>query len=227
MESITAKAIPLLEDGAKPETIEDDWMSNFFDRSRIVSDDMMQKMWSRILAGESNKPGTFSRRTVNLMADIDAEDAELFTALCRFIWVLNGIPCSLVYDLKDKIYEENNISFGRLFHLDSIGLIQFNQLSGYVRRNLPGAPELCATSYFGRLLLLSLPEETDSVDIGKVSLTLVGQQLSRICQVEPVDGFFEYVKDRWKDVIAPVQITKPDSDLKIENQGADDTKEVE
>ena len=32
--------------------MDNDWTVNFFDKSRIVSDDEMQNLWSRVLAGE-------------------------------------------------------------------------------------------------------------------------------------------------------------------------------
>ena len=53
MEAVTAKAVPLLTKASKPDSVEDDWLVNFFDKSRIVSDDEMQGLWSRVLAGEA------------------------------------------------------------------------------------------------------------------------------------------------------------------------------
>ena len=70
MESIAPKAIPHLSDDAEPDKIEDDWISNFFDKSRIASDDQMQELWGKVLAGEGNTPGRFSRNTVNLIANL-------------------------------------------------------------------------------------------------------------------------------------------------------------
>ena len=46
----------------------------------------MQILWARVLAGEANAPGTYSKRTVNLLSDFDKSDAELFTKLCGFGW---------------------------------------------------------------------------------------------------------------------------------------------
>jgi hypothetical protein len=71
IEAITQNALPLLEDKSAPENVADDWITNFFDKSRIVSDKEMQQLWSRVLAGEANAPGAFSKRTVNLLADLD------------------------------------------------------------------------------------------------------------------------------------------------------------
>ena len=78
MEEVTQKALPQLDADAKPEAIEDDWLTHFFDRSRLVSDDEMQQMWSRVLAGEANRHGTFSKRTINFLSSLDKSDAEQF-----------------------------------------------------------------------------------------------------------------------------------------------------
>ena len=71
MEDITAKALPQLDENAKPDSNEDDWIVNFLDKSRTVSDNEMQELWSRVLAGEANVPGTYSKRTVNFLSDLD------------------------------------------------------------------------------------------------------------------------------------------------------------
>ena len=48
IEQITYNALPHLSENANPESIEDDWLVHFFDRSRIVSDEEMQTLWSKI-----------------------------------------------------------------------------------------------------------------------------------------------------------------------------------
>ena len=108
MEDITAKALPQLNGKADPSKVEDDWITNFFNKCRIVSDDEMQGLWSRILAGESNSPGTYSKRTVNFLSDLDKRDAETFTRLCGFGWVIVGFN-PLIYDVKHPIYNNQGI----------------------------------------------------------------------------------------------------------------------
>lgn len=70
METITEKAIPKLKEGSDPSKMEDDWVTNFFDKSRIVSGSEMQDLWVSILVGEANSPGTYSKRTVNFLGDL-------------------------------------------------------------------------------------------------------------------------------------------------------------
>ena len=97
MEGITAKALLQLNKNADPNSMDKDWIVNFFDKSRIVSDNEMQDLWSRILAGEANTPGTYSKRTVNFLSDLDKSEAGLFTKLCGFIWDIGGLK-PLVFD---------------------------------------------------------------------------------------------------------------------------------
>jgi len=155
----------------------------------------MQGLWSRVLAGEANSPGTYSKRTVNFLSDLDKTDAELFTRLCGFAWVIgNVVP--LIYDVKNDIYNSQGISFNTLSHLDSIGLIQFNSLTGFQRLKLPNTFYVL---YYGTPIKLELSKESDnSMDIGKVMLTKIGQELAPICGSNPVEGFLDYIREEWK-----------------------------
>ena len=76
MEAIFAKAVPGIAGDAKTQDVEDDWLTNFFDKCRTVSDEDMQTLWSKLLAGEANHPGSFSKRTVNFLAALFNPVAE-------------------------------------------------------------------------------------------------------------------------------------------------------
>jgi hypothetical protein len=197
IESITAKALPQLNDKSDPSKVEDDWITNFFDKCRIVSDVEMQGIWSRVLAGESNSPGTYSKRTVNFLSDLDKSDAELFTRLCGFVWIFGGFT-PLIYEYQHQIYKDKGINFDSLSHLESIGLIQFNSFGSY---DLLDLPKRFTVIYYGTPIRLEMPQESGNVmDIGSVSLTRVGKELAPICGSKPVDGFWEYVTKMWKDL---------------------------
>ena len=195
IEQITSKAIPQLNEDANPDSMEDDWVTNFFDKARIVSDDEMQMLWSCVLAGEANRPGTYSKRTVNFLSDLDKSEAELFSKLCGFAWNIGP----LIFDEMGEIYNREGVDFGTLTHLDSIELIQFDHISGFTRIQLP---KQFTFSYYGRPLVLEMYEETDNeLYAGKVLLTRTGEELAPICESKPVDGFWEYVKDQWKQYL--------------------------
>ena len=195
MEEITAKAIPLLLEASDAEQVEDDWISNFFDKSRLVSDDDMQALWSRILAGEVNNPGAFSRRTVNLLADFDRTDADLFRGLCGFAWMIGDLQ-PLIFDLDNAMYVEQGIDFSAITHLESIGLVRFEPLAGFQRQ---GLPKQFTIHYYGNPTVLTMPnDETNQLDVGKVLLSRAGRELAPISGCTKVKGFVEFVRDHWK-----------------------------
>ncbi len=195
IESITKKAIPQLEEGANPGGIEKDWLIDFFDKSRIVSDEEMQNLWSAILAGEANKPGSYSKRTLHLMASLDKKDATLLNKLCRFLWKIEDITVPLVFDTKHDLYVNNGISFSVLKHLDSIGLISFESVSGYISKDLN---KTVVVSYDKKITTLEFQNDSkNDLNIGHVLFTDVGAQLAQFCQGRAVEGFEEYVMSEW------------------------------
>jgi hypothetical protein len=225
IEVITNRALPLLHDKSAPEKLEDDWITHFFDKGRLISDEEMQRLWSAVLAGEANEPGSFSRHTVNILADLDKFDAELFAGLCGFGWKVEGHEMA---ELKGRNPKENKphlvpmvfgdsygansfserytgrgINYAALTHLDSLGLVKFHE-GGYW---WTGIPKKTTVFYFGKAVELEIPKPNYpsltkgpgyGIDIGHALLTRAGYELAEICHAEPVNGFFEYIRSRWK-----------------------------
>ena len=199
IESITQKALPLLGPESSPDKMSDDWITNFFDKCRIVSDKEMQQLWAEVLASEANSPGAFSRRTVNLLQDLDKQDAELFTAICAFGWRHSSYENLLypaIFNLRDSIYISKSLYFSTLTQLDVLGLIRYDSLGGI---RLGGQSKQITVSYLGRSVQVTFPADGENeLKLGYVVLTQAGQELARICNPQKVDGFFQYVIDYWK-----------------------------
>ena len=195
IEDIIAQTSPYLKENADADLIDDDWLTNFVDKSRIISDKEMQEIWARLLAGEVNDPGTYSRRTVNFISDFDKTDADLFTKLCGFCWIIGGkVP--LFFNLYGEIYKNNGIYYESIKHLEDIGLIQVNEPNVFYRINLP---QKFNVNYYDQSLGLECPNgPNDRLNIGHVKLSKIGQELFPICGSKPVEGFIEYVKENWK-----------------------------
>lgn len=81
IEHITAQAIPNLESSDMTQALDEDWLAHLFRQCEDVSDAAMQSIWSKVLSGEANRPGAFSKRTVDFLATLDKSDAVLFTKL--------------------------------------------------------------------------------------------------------------------------------------------------
>ena len=196
IEDITQKAIGQLGEGADPSKIEKDWIVDFFDKARLVSDEEMQQLWAKLLAGEANHPGTFSKRTVHLVASLDKTDAHLFNKLSSYVVDIDGIKAPIVFELEDDLYKNNEISFGVLKHLDSIGLISLDSFSGY-KKSLIQTKKL-NISYNLVTIEIEFPNENNnSLDFGHVIFSSAGQELLEICKPEKIEGFAEFINNHW------------------------------
>lgn len=196
IESITAQAARQLTPDANTDALDEDWIAHFFDRCDKVSDKNMQSLWSRLLAGEASTPGTYSKRTVDFVASMDKKDAELFTRFCQFTWTVAG-PVPLVFDSKDEIYRKSGIDFSKLKHLDAIGLISFEAVSGYKINN---DAKYLQIHYFGQPTLFECKNESaNTVNIGQVIFTQAGRELVNVCGAQPNQEFREYALKKFSE----------------------------
>jgi Protein of unknown function (DUF2806) len=197
IETIIRKALPELSEDAQPQNIENDWLVNFFDKCRLISDEEMQSLWAKILAGEANTSGKFSKRTINALISIDKEDAKLFTALCKFA-VGFGVKgtysvAPFIYDYSLPIYEEQGINFSALTHLSDIGLINFDTINGYSLGGFPQKIFICYGSLFSNAEFIDSLEKKNHISVGQVLFTKLGIELALVCEVEPVNEFYNFI----------------------------------
>jgi len=209
MELITEKAIGYLEDDAKPEQMENDWISNFFDKCRLISDDEMQSLWAKVLAGEANEPGRYSKRTVNFVASMSKTEARLFTKLCSFVWLIGMEFVCIIKGYENEIYKKNGIKFDSLVHLDEIGLITFDFTKTFHKE---GFPKIWKIFYHNTPIIINFEkEEGNRLHTGNVLLSQMGKELVPIAGSEPIPEYLDYVIDYWKEKGYTASCEKPKS----------------
>jgi len=136
----------------------------------------------------------YSKRTVNSLGSLDKGDAQLFTKLCSFVCSID-IPTPLIFDENASIYNDQQINFSTLTHLDDIGLISFNTVSGIKR---VGFQKETYISYYDTTLKAEFTNpDNNELGVGKVIFTNIGEELARICSSESIDGFLNYAIDKW------------------------------
>ena len=59
-----------------------DWTARFFNEIQDVSSEDMQSLWAKVLAGEVERPGSTSIRTLSILRNLDQASASLFGKLC-------------------------------------------------------------------------------------------------------------------------------------------------
>ncbi|MBI3935236.1 MAG: DUF2806 domain-containing protein [Acidobacteria bacterium] len=205
MESITAKALPDVKDDARPQDVEEDWLAHFFDKCRLVSDNEMQQLWAKVLAGEANSPGRYSRRTVSILSSLSKEEAGLFQNLWSFSWQIDRTPYVLVYDYQSPVYNSRGINFQSLRHLDDIGLISFDAIAGFRLQYL--SKEILAE--FGKEIFIILFNKADNniLEMGQVMISQEGRELAHLAALDHKPVFKEYVIQQWRQrhlTVSPV-----------------------
>ena len=197
IESTIGKAVKELPPDTPEDSVnnmDDDWIVRVLWEIGMVSDESMQTLWAKILAGEAGKSGSFSKRTVRIVADMSKEDAEMFTHFCQF--VANDKP--KIYDTQTSVYNTRWRMFDILTHLNAAGLITAEKSPGY--------ETLCQFSiqiwyYYDRYIRLNVPKKGGkySIKSGHALFTEAGKQLLPICGAQPSEKFFSYLMEKWKE----------------------------
>jgi hypothetical protein len=197
IESITRKAITALPSSVSSEPVDEDWIFDFYERSQDISDEQIQEIWARILAGEVTQPGSFSKRTLETVKTLSANEAQLFVKCCPFVW--NGedledraFPIIFVGD-KTKFPTQAGLNFTALQILQAAGLMVIGQ---FVITH-PG--NLYHIEYFGSRYLLTLPERNIfQFPTGQALFTEAGKELLRMIKAEPDREYEQSIIEYWQ-----------------------------
>lgn len=81
------------EDIFSDEPIDFDWLMRFFDAVGNISNEELQKLWGKVLAGEVKNSGNFSLRTLDIVRNMTQKEAKLFNDFCRYILISGDCYC--------------------------------------------------------------------------------------------------------------------------------------
>lgn len=109
------------------QTINDDWLNTFEEEARQISTEEMQALFGRILAGEIRNPGSYSKRTVKILGNLDQNTAALFKKLCSICVVLEE-----PVEIRDK----------RLVQIINVPLLDGNSGSTCAIPDIPDAKQV-------------------------------------------------------------------------------------
>jgi len=126
IENVTAYAAEELknEQPVTDEPVDDDWTSRFFRIVEDISNEEMQALWGRILAGEIKQPKSYSLRTLELIRNLSKNEADIFMKVANFA-VKSGKTNYIFKGKDEKILSEKfSINYGEIALLTEVGLIQ-------------------------------------------------------------------------------------------------------
>jgi hypothetical protein len=179
IDAITAEAIQRLPPEVSADPVDPDWSARFFAECQDVSNDEMQGVWARLLAGEVARPGSFSPRTLWIVKNLSANEAQLFNSLCKNSFRLGTTLTPLVGSPPDSpFFEELGLNFPAFQALEHAGLIAHHALGLVWDRKR----EHYLLVGSGVSLLLTSKNGVQQFSVGTVSFTPAGLELSTICE---------------------------------------------
>lgn len=123
-----------IDDDVELHEPEQSWAEEFQEHAKKACDEDTQRMWAAVLAGELENPGSFSKRTMDILSKMSKVEAEIFRKVCGFSTYLynsNGelgkseypIPVLKMDSGSNSSYNSGEIFVSHISALASIGLM--------------------------------------------------------------------------------------------------------
>lgn len=194
--NVVAVAAQSLKDDkdVSSEPVNPDWATRFFDIAQDISDETMQDLWGRILAGEVKRPQSYSLRTLDVLRNITREEAELFEKIAQYV-LYDG--SYYIYHFSGKTEENVLIEYEDVARMIEIGFIQSgssvtqNYFSNETESNT--AYLFYASKY---VAFIEITPEIKKVSFPIYSLTRAGVELYHLVHLFPDIVYFESVLHR-------------------------------
>jgi hypothetical protein len=127
IESVIMVAAEQLKDEERvsDEPVDADWATRFFNIVGEVSNEEVQHIWGKILAGEIKTPGTFSLRTLESLRNLSQKEAEVFSEVAGFVF-RKGTHCFIIAN--QVINYKFGLRFEDIVLLEGCGLISAQEI---------------------------------------------------------------------------------------------------
>ncbi len=178
------------EETVSEEPVEEDWINRFFNIAEDISNEEMQQLWGRILAGEVKKPKSYSLRTLELLKNLSKHEAETFMKFASLAINSNGTSFILNFKNEKLLEEEYGLNFNDRLLLEELGFLTANDLQFRILATQEKQSQL----YFvlGKsLVLLEKPSNQPEQQLQVLVFTKIGQELIKLVNATPK---MEYIK---------------------------------
>lgn len=186
--SIIQKAEQQFNEGEQvsSEPVDKDWLNRFLDYAEGVSEEEMQNIWAKILAGEVKQPKSFSLRTLNVLRNMTKEDAELFVEVSKYVFGGQNI-----------LNEKSIIQLESILKLNDNGLVLLESLSYIVK--LPSQGKISLKLTGDKQLYIDSNESVDKkVYISIYALSKAGEELYKIVETNISSEVIQFIANKIK-----------------------------
>lgn len=167
--------------------VQDDWLNAFEVEAENMSSDYMRNVFSKLLAGEVRKPGSFSRRAVKILGQMERQEAEIFARFCslsvQFVkdgQIFSGLLLTLGENAAMNGLKKYGLDYRSLMTLIEYGLVLAN-LDGYQQLEMTGPGDEVTFFHGGNYYrYVSEAQGAQLVDLHGITTTRVGTELMQL-----------------------------------------------
>ncbi len=188
IESVIGKAVLELGDKTTDSTedVDEDWYTRFFNIVEDISDEQLQSLWARILAGEILKPKSYSLRVLEFLKNISKDELDLILEITPFITE------KLIFH-QDNLLEKYDISYDLILRLDELGIVNS---SGFIEHTMKLEPKTNGTFFQTNNLICFIENKTDNkinIETPIFSVNEIGIKLYELSNKMPNLDFLKEV----------------------------------
>lgn len=200
IENVTAHAAEELknEGPITDEPVDEDWTTRFFRIAEEVSNEEMQALWGKILAGEIKQPKTYSLRTLELIRNLSKREADTFMKVANFA-IKSGSKNYLFKGKNDKQFSEKyNIHYNDIALLTEIGLLQPGTFVNYQFITQPKDDQR-AFSSGNIVIVVNVKANTPTIKMPVNVFTNAGNELLKLIKPNPPFDYLTYFANSIKN----------------------------
>lgn len=180
--------------------------------AKFTANDEIRNLLGRILAGDLDRPGSVSRRTVSVAGDLSPQDLSEFLKLRSVTWTFDhpdADACLLVLGPRVQQYGSTFIAFdsdtiGINFHtfgeFQQLGLLQERYEGNAITTRASDAESPIRLLNGSRNISLRPTTNEPKLQLGVYAFTKAGSEIIRLFlneQYPEIEGYFEEVCASW------------------------------
>ena len=192
--STLQKATPLISSASSNITDDNDVFWGLLEHAKEISNEKMQELIAKIIAGEYNNPETYSMCTLQIIKSLGKREIELFEKMSSLLVNGNQLPQVLftgnpnVKDLMSNL----NLDFGSLQTLQSLGLVLPNEMTNTLFN--PEKKKYQAIYFDEKITFECSGENTDIQMPGYYGLSTAGGQILKHLKPQKNEEYFNWLK---------------------------------
>lgn len=164
-----------------------DWFMRYYEAAGNVSDNDMQDIWAKVLAGEIENPSFFSLKIIDVLRNMRKSDAELFVRFCEFSFDRGS--GNIFLPNYDEYLKKSGITYSNIMRLNEMGLI-FNDALLTLNFELAEEPKIILMNGNLIMTLATQAEKSKKGRIKQYPFTKVGKELATLVSAYSSDESF-------------------------------------